>query len=181
MLNTAQLDARLSRRVLGIGLAVAAGSLAACQPNDQPQDQRPSAQPAPVDTVAVRAVIDSLRAGYEQAVASGNFDQMGAMLAEGAVMVPPGGPKWDAMFASSKLPFPPGATIDITPIEVRVLSHEWAYEFGTSTLTYKPAGAASAETMSDTYLILFRKTPGGWKVFREVASSNLPPQVPPAR
>ena len=103
-MNTAQLDWRLSRRVLSIGLAVTGGSLAAFQPNDDPRDQRPSAQPAPVDTVAVRAVIDSLRSSYEQAVASGNFDPMGAMLAEGAVMVPPGGRKVFREVASSNLP-----------------------------------------------------------------------------
>lgn len=168
---------RMGRMQLAIGIIVAAGSLASCEPNEQPQGQPQSEQPAAVDTASVRAAIDSLRSGYEAAVASGNFDQMATGLAEGAVMVPPGGPQWDAMFASSKLPFPPGATIAIKPIEVRVLSPDWAYEFGTSTLTYKPAGSANAQTMNDTYLILFRRTPGGWKIFREVASSNLPPQA----
>ena len=134
----------LARRFIATGLAVAAASVAACQPNDRPAPPPQSEQPAALDTAAVRAAIDSLRSDYEQAVASGNFDKMATSLAEGAVMVPPGGPKWDAMFASSKLPFPPGATIDITPIEVRVLSPDWAYEFGTSTLTYKQTGAANA-------------------------------------
>ena len=167
-----------ARRFIATGLAVAVASIAACEPNDRAAAPPQSDQPAALDTAAVRAAIDSLRSDYEQAVASGNFDKMATALAVGAVMVPPGGPKWDAMFASSKLPFPPGATIDITPIEVRVLSPDWAYEFGTSTLTYKPAGAATAETMNDTYLVLFRKTAGGWKLFREVASSNLPPAAP---
>ena len=175
MLYTAQFRALPARRLAATGFAVA--SVAACQPNDQSQRQQPSEQPAAVDTAAVLAAIDSLRADYEQGVASGNFDKMATALADGAVMVPPGGPKWDAMFASSKLPFPPGATMHIKPIETRVLSADWAYEFGNSTVTYKPAGAANAETLNDTYLILFRKTPGGWKLFREVASSNLPPQT----
>ena len=180
MLDTTRFHPAL-RRFVATGIAVASATVAACQPNEQPQRPQQSEPPAAVDTAAVRAAIDSLRSDYEQAVASGNFDKLSTGLAEGAVMVPPGGPKWDAMFKSSKLPFPPGATIDITPIEIRVLSPEWAYEFGTSVLTYKPAGAAAAETMNDTYLVLFRKTPGGWKLFREVASSNLPPQGSPSR
>ena len=181
MLARPLLHAVLARRFIVTALAVAAVGVAACKPNDRAAPPAQAEQPAALDTAAVRAAIDSLRSDYEQAVASGNFDKMATGLAEGAVMVPPGGPKWDAMFASSKLPFPPGATIDITPIEIRVLSPEWAYELGTSTLTYKPAGATTAETMNDTYLVLFRKTAGGWKLFREVASSNLPPKAPPAR
>src|SRR5688572_21103688 len=111
-----------ARRFIATGLAVAVAGIAACEPNDRAAAPPQSDQPAALDTAAVRAAIDSLRTDYEQAVASGNFDKMATALAEGAVMVPPGGPKSDAMFASSKLPFPPGATIDITPLEVRVLS-----------------------------------------------------------
>ncbi len=160
-----------------IEIVMGAALLASCQPETRPEPQ----QNAAADTVSARMAIDSLRSAYEQGVAAGNFDQLGAMLAEGAIMVPPGGPQWDAMYASSKLPFPPGATIAIKPIEIRVLSDDWAYEFGNSTVTYKPAGADTTQTMQDTYIILFRKTPGGWKVFREVASSNLPVQTPTPR
>jgi hypothetical protein len=102
---------------------------------------------------------------------------MTALLAEGVVMVRPGGPDWDAMFAAaSGAPFPPGAKIDIRPIEVVVLSKEWAYEFGTATTTYTPKGAEEVRQLRDTYLILFRNAGDGWKAYREVASSNPPPQ-----
>jgi uncharacterized protein (TIGR02246 family) len=159
---------------LALGVVVVAGSLAACQPQGQQQSGQPAA-----DTAAVRAAIDNLRSAYEEAVASGNFENMATGLAEGAVMVPPGGPQWDSLFAASQLPFPPGATIDITPIEVRILSEDWAYEFGTSTVTYTPEGAEEARMLNDTYLVVFRKTDDGWKLYREVASSNLPPQARP--
>jgi ketosteroid isomerase-like protein len=151
---------------------VAAGSLVACQPQSEEQ----SGQHAAVDTVAVRAAIDTLRSAYEDAVATGNFESMATGLAEGAVMVPPGGAQWDSLFVASELPFPPGATIDITPIEVRVLSADWAYEFGNSTVTYTPEGEDEARVLNDTYLVLFHNTNDGWKLYREVASSNLPPQ-----
>jgi len=163
--------AAFRRVVLSFGALALAGALVACEPKTEPQ----TAQSTAVDTAAGRAAIDSLRAAYENAVATGNFESVGGMLAEGAVMVRPGGPQWDSLFASSNLPFPPGATIDITPIEVRVLSPEWAYEFGNAIVTYAPTGAGASRSLTDTYMVLFRNTGDGWKVYREVASSNLPP------
>lgn len=151
-------------------VAVVALSVAACQPQEEKQPALAEA----LDTAAARAAIDTLRSTYEGAVASGNFESMGAMLAEGAVMVRPGGPQWDSFFAASPLPFPPGSTIDIEPIEVHVASREWAYEFGNSTVTYTPKGASESRSLRDTYIVIFRNTGGGWKVYREVASSNLP-------
>ncbi len=153
-----------------IGVLAVTGIVTACGPNGGG-----AAQPAAVDTIAVKAAIDTLRSAFEEAVATGNFANMGAMLAEGAVMVRPGGSQWDSLFASSELPFPPGAKIAIRPIEVRVLNQEWAYEFGNSTVTYTPKGAAAPASLTDTYLIIFRNAGDGWKVYREVASSNLPP------
>ena len=120
--------------------------------------------------------IDKLRSAYETAVASGHIEAMLPLLAEGAVMVHPGAADWKAMEAvASGAPFPVGARIEIRPIEVVVLSEEWAYEFGTSTTTYTPPGSMESTQLRDTYLILFRKTAEGWKAYREVASSNPPP------
>jgi ketosteroid isomerase-like protein len=123
-----------------------------------------------------RAAIDNLRAAYEAAVASGSSNAVTPLLADGAVMVRPGGPDWDAMAASAAgAPFPLGARIAITPIEVVAMSEEWAYEFGTAITTYTPEGAAEERQLRDTYLLLFRNTGNGWKAFREVASSSPPP------
>jgi hypothetical protein len=101
---------------------------------------------------------------------------MTPLLANGAVMVRPGGPAWDAMAASAAgAPFPRGARIAITPIEVVALSEGWGYEFGTAVTTYTPEGADVEQQLRDTYLLLFRNTGDGWKAFREVASSAPPP------
>lgn len=130
---------------------------------------------------AVRAEIDKLRSAYEHAVAAGRIEAMLPLLAEGAVMVHPGAPDWKAMqAAASGAPFPPSARIAICPIEVVVLSDDWAYEFGTSTTTYTPPGAEEVIQLRDTYLIIFRKTADGWRAFREVASSSPPPGGWPA-
>lgn len=152
---------------------VALVSLSACQPREQQ-----SAHDAAVDTAAVVAIIDTMRALYEEAVATGDLEAMGSILADGAVMVGPGGPAWDSLRAASPYPWPPGATLDITPIETVVLSQEWAYEFGTSMATYRPEGADEPRMLRDTYLLLFRNTGGGWKVYREVASPDLPGAMP---
>ena len=123
-----------------------------------------------------KAEIDKLRTDYEAAVAAGDIAAMLPLLADGAVMVRPGSPEWQAMAAAAQgLPFPPGARIDIRPIEVVALSDEWGYEFGTATTTYTPPGSEEPTHLHDTYLLLFRNTGDGWKAFREVASSSPPP------
>lgn len=133
------------------------------------------------ETSAVSAEIDKLRLAYEAAVASGDASAMTPLMAEGAVMVRPGGADWDAMAAAaSGAPFPPGSRIAIKPIEVVALSKEWAYEFGTATTTYIPQGANEPVKLHDTYLVLFRNTGNGWKAYREVASSTPPPSGWPA-
>lgn len=150
-------------------MLVATVSLTACQ-SQEPQ----SPQAVAVDTSAVIATIDSLRTLFEQTVATGDFETMSSMLANGAVMVGPGGPQWDSLRTASAFPWPPGATLDIEPIETVVLNEEWAYDFGTSTATYTPAGASEPQVLHDTYLLLLRNTESGWKLYREVASPALP-------
>src|SRR5262245_54225566 len=129
-----------------------------------------------LDTAAVEADVDKLRAAYESAVAAGDASAMAPLLARDAVMVQPGAPDWNAMAeAAGGAPFPPGARIAIKPLEVVALSAEWAYEFGTSTTTYTPPGASEPVELHDTYLVLFRNTGDGWKAYREVASASPPP------
>jgi ketosteroid isomerase-like protein len=148
---------------------VAVASLAGCQSDRAGQE-------AKIDPSAFRAEIDKLRSEYETAVASGDSNALNALLADGAVMIRPGGPDWDAMAAAaSGAPFPPGARIAITPIEVVQLNKEWAYEFGTATTTYKREDSDDVSALHDTYLILFRNTGKGWRAYREVASSAPPP------
>jgi hypothetical protein len=130
----------------------------------------------------VTGEIDNLRSAFESAVASGRPEALLPLLAEGAVMVHPGSPEWQAMAAAaSGAPFPPDARISIQPIEVVALSENWAYEFGTSVTTYTPPDSNEVIELRDTYLILFRKTKDGWKAYREVASANPPPGGWPER
>lgn len=127
------------------------------------------------DTIAIRTAIDTLRTRYETAVASGDFAALGALVTDDVIAVGPGGPQWDSLRAASEFPWPPGATLDINPREVRIINSEWAYELGSSTATYTPEGHSERITLQDTYLVLFRRTPDGWKLHREVASPSLLP------
>ena len=172
---------RTHRVALGIGMVIAvAGMLTACQKKDETTPAATTPPEAATDASAqadtIKTEIDKLRSAYEAAVAAGDASAMSSLLADGAVMVSPGAPDWKAMAAAaSGLPFPPGAKIAISPIEVVALSKEWAYEFGTATTTYTPQGSQEAIQLRDTYLVLFRNTGTGWKAYREVASSGPPP------
>lgn len=160
------------------GLIVLAGVLAvaACQP--RPSGQAEGTQEAAVDTVTVLASVDSLRSAYQDAVASADTQALISMVAEGARLVGAGGAAWDsAMAAAGQAPFPPDATLEISPMETRVLTEDWVYEMGTGVLRWTPAGADSARSARDTYLVILHRTEDGWKVYREVASSRPPPEA----
>jgi hypothetical protein len=150
-------------------VALTIGALWGCQRDS-------SGMLSAAEQAAIRAEIDKLRAAYQAAVASGNPETMGSLLAVGSVMVQPGAPDWNAMAEAAKgAPFPPGATITIKPAEVVAFNREWAYEFGTSITTYTPEGAVTPQRLRDTYLVVFRNTGNGWKAYREVASAAPPP------
>ena len=64
---------------------------------------------------------------------------------------------------------PPGATFKVEPLELEALSPDWAYAFGTDKLTL-----ADGKKATMTFLVLIRKTPDGWKTYREVVSADQP-------
>lgn len=165
------------RSFLSIGRAlpalvlVALGS-AACQPQGQ------QGQQSAVDTAAIKADLDSVRSAYVEAYNAGDFKTTADVPHPNMIYSPPGRPPIrgrDSIVAYERASRPPGATIDLQPIETRVLSGEWVYEIGTSTIRYTPEGADSPRSMEATYLAIFRKTPDGWKTYRESISANGPP------
>jgi hypothetical protein len=82
----------LHRRTgLCLALLLLAVGLAACQPSGEPSSQR-----AAVDTAAVLAAIDSMRALYEKGAAARDFKTLASMRADNAITVGPGGPKWNS-------------------------------------------------------------------------------------
>ena len=130
-----------------------------------------------VDKDAAFAEIDILRSDFEAAVASGDMGALMSLVTPGAIMTQPGAADWKAMqeFAGA-LPFPPGAQIDITPYETVIANSEWAFERGSSRVTYASPKNGKEVVLRDAYLIVFRNDGGGWKVYREVASASVPPE-----
>jgi len=159
------------RRSLVIALGIAA-TVGACEPQD-----RPEVGAAAIDTAAIMAALDSLAAAVTESHTSGSAERFSATLAPDAIASIPGSPMTqgrEAIVAGFKAtpPLPPGATMKVTPMEIRVLSADWAYAFGVDTLTYTPPGATQPKKETSTFLVLIKKTPEGWKTYREVLSAN---------
>lgn len=142
---------------------------AGCQPREQSQNEMEKS--TVIDTTSILTSLDSLRNSYQSAVNDGNFEKLSTLVTEDAKMVQPGASEWNAMRKASDGPFPRGATIDIKPMETYVMSNDWAYDMGSSTITYTPEGADDSITLKDTYLVILKRTDDGWKVYREVASA----------
>ncbi len=71
-------------------------------------------------------------------------------------------------------PLPPGGTMTIHPIEVKVLNAEWAYVWGIDSLKYTPPGTTKQVKETSTFFVLVRKTPEGWQTYRETLTPNQP-------
>ena len=159
-------------------LVAALGTIGwACAPAPSVTTDGEEASAPVVDEAAVRAELEGLRTQFLTFVRTGDMSLLQTMLAEGAMMIPPAGNGWSEMLAAAgETPFPIGSTIEMSPRELIVIDDEWAYEFGSSVFTWTPEGG-EPEELRDTYLILFRNQGDGWKIWREVASANLPPDV----
>ena len=148
--------------------------LVACQRQGQ-QSQR-----AAVDTSAIQSKLDSLGRLVSQANRTGDAELFASTWAKDRIMSGAGQSVVrgrDSIVAAFKRrpPLPPGAEMTIHPIEMRVLSGQWAYAFGVDSLTYTSDGAGEPVTETSTFLVLIHKTAEGWKTYREVLSANSGP------
>ena len=136
----------------------------------------PDAPSQEFDELAILKALDVERAQFEAVVASGDAAAVANAVAPGAIMVQPGSAAWRTMQSvAGGAPFAPGARITITPSETVAISPDWAYELGASVVAYPSPDGGEEITLRDTYLLLLRRTPEGWKAFREVASASPPP------
>jgi len=67
---------------------------------------------------------------------------------------------------------PPGATFEVMPTELEIINGDWAYAFGTDTLTIPAASGGDPLVETMTFMVLIRRTSQGWKTFREVISAD---------
>ncbi len=152
-----------------------AGLVAACQPSERLS----SNESARLDTVAVRASIDSLATNVMRANETGDAELLASTWATNGIMSLPGSPPVrgrDSIVAAFRRrpPLPPGASMTIHPTEMQILNAEWAYVLGVDTLTYTPQGTKAPVKKTSTFLVLLRKTAEGWQTYREVLSANQP-------
>lgn len=154
-----------------MAVALATVLVVACQPQEQQQRTE-------IDTTSITTTLDSIRTAYEDAYNNGTLEAGASIVHPEMIYSPPGRPPIrgrDSIIAFEQEMRPPGATVDLKPIDTRVLSDEWVYEFGIGTVTFTPEDAEEPESMESTYLAIFRKTPDGWKTYRESISANGPP------
>lgn len=161
--------------VAALALAVAA-TLAACQPADRAADEE--ADTTEAEPATQTAALDSMRTAFEEAVARGDFEAQAAFYTADAILSMPGTgviQGRDSIRAALERTTPPGATLDIRPLEVRSLGSDWRYELGTGTFTFTPEGSDAEQRATSTYLVLMKRTQDGWRLHREVLSANAPP------
>ncbi len=149
-------------------------SFPTCQ---SPDEQKP--QHAAIDTVAIQKSIDSLGAVVQKAHDTKDNELMGSTWAKDGILTIAGSPPIrgrDAIVSvlGNMPPLPPGGTMTIHPIEVKVLNAEWAYVFGIDSLKYTPPGATEQITETSTFFVLVKKTSEGWQTYRETLSPNQP-------
>jgi uncharacterized protein (TIGR02246 family) len=122
------------------------------------------------------AALNDLADTIKRAYASGDAELYASAFADDAIVSMPNQAPLcgrDAIKSAfeTKPPLPAGATFDVDPTELEIISPEWAYAFGTDTLSVPiPGSEPRIETM--TFMVLIRKTPEGWKTFREVLSAD---------
>lgn len=121
---------------------------------------------------AILASIAALAETIKQAYAENDVALYLSAFDEDAIVSMPGAPPVRGLAAlkatfENRPELPPGATFSVEPLEIDALSSDWAYAFGTDTLKL-----ADGRTETMTFLVLIRKTPDGWKTFREVLSAD---------
>ncbi len=129
----------------------------------------------------ILAASEQLANTIKQAYATDDADMYASAFTDDSIVSMPDTPPVhgrDALKSvfKSRPPLPPGATFEVDATELEIINREWAYAFGTDMLTIPnpDAGDPIIETM--TFMVLIRKTPEGWKTFREVLSADQPPR-----
>jgi uncharacterized protein (TIGR02246 family) len=135
------------------------------------------ADEANFDAVSIGAALAELAEQVKTAYANNDADLYASTFADDAIVSMPGNPPIrgrDALKASfkSRPPLPPGATFEVDPTELEIINGEWAYAFGTDTLTIPAEDAGTPIIQTMTFMVLIRRTTEGWKTFREVISTD---------
>lgn len=163
------------RRVASVFVGAALALTVGCQPQGQ---QQATSQPA-VDTAAIRSAVRSVNTAFEKAANAGDMKKAMSFYTEDAVVAPPMAPPIsgrDSILAFMKRTIPAGATFKVDTREIEPLGPDRAYTMGVTTVSVTPEGAGQAQTSEFTYFALVRRTPDGWRYYREAYNLNHPPK-----
>lgn len=158
----------------GFLLVAVALLVAGCQPADRGQTQQ-----AAVDTAAVEAAVDSLRGAFIKAYNAGEASQIAPLYTQDAVLLPADQPPVagrDSIQAFLARELAAGPMLAVEPHEVKPLSPEWASSGGNYRVTVSPKAAQDTVTVRGSYLILFRNTAEGWKLYRHANTQDSVPR-----
>lgn len=129
------------------------------------------------DAAEIGAALNDLAETIKRAYRNDDADVYASAFSEDSIVSMPGVPPirgLEALKAAfrSRPPLPPGATFEVDPTELEIINGEWAYAFGTDTLTIPAEDGANPLIQTMTFMVLIRKTPDGWKTFREVVNAD---------
>lgn len=124
------------------------------------------------------AALDAVREAHVAALNAGDAAGWAAQFAEDGVQMPPNAPAnagreaiaaWSGGFLGM---FEVRFGLDLD--EVRVLD-DWALERGAYSIALVPRGGGPEMSDKGKYITLYRRTPAGWRMARDIWNSDLPP------
>jgi uncharacterized protein (TIGR02246 family) len=128
--------------------------------------------------------VDRLRAAYEKAAAAGNVQDLVALYAADAIVMPPDAPMVKGktnIEAFHRKNFETAAlsNVKITPLNTEV-SGDTTIEVGTYTQTVTPKGGQAMAEAGKYVVVLKKQADDSWKLAYEIFNSDKPMTMPPA-
>ena len=152
-----------------IGMVI---SIPACQQQEKQLLQQPA-----IDTTSIKPSIDSLGGVVQKAHDTKDSKLLASTWAKDGILMIAGSPPVFGRAAivsalSNMPPMPPGGKMEIHPLDIQVMSSEWAYVLGVDSLKYTAPGATKQTIETSTFFVLVRKTSEGWQTYRETLTPN---------
>lgn len=150
-------------------------SIPACQ-----HQEKQLLQHLTIDTASIIASIDSLGRVVQKAHDTKDNELMASTWAKDGILIIAGSPPVVGREAivsalSNMPPLPPGGKMEIHPLDIQVMSPEWAYVLGVDSLKYTVPGTTKQAIETSTFFVLVRKSSEGWQTYRETLTPNQPP------
>jgi uncharacterized protein (TIGR02246 family) len=122
-----------------------------------------------------RTAIENLNAAWLAAVRAKDVDALVGMVTDDVVFLPSGAPPIRgraAVAAMYRSFFPQFASVEQTAtVEEIDVSGDWAFQWGSETLTLKPAGGGPLIRFAGKGMTVLRRESGAWKFARGINNS----------